>query len=64
MIQLQRETRMARIIVGIVLAMRYLQSQRIIHCDLTPDKILLDCDWHVRIGGFGHTPESSGRNVN
>jgi serine/threonine protein kinase len=59
MIQLQRETRMARVIVGIVLAMRYLHSQRIIHCNLTPDKILLDCDWNVRIDGFGHSISSA-----
>jgi mitogen-activated protein kinase kinase kinase 9 len=45
----------ARIIVGIVLAMRYLHSQRIIHCNLTADNILLDWDWNVRIGDFGHS---------
>jgi serine/threonine protein kinase len=52
MCQLRGETRVARIIVGIVLAMRYLHSQRVIHCNLIPDNILLDWDWNVRIGDF------------
>jgi serine/threonine protein kinase len=55
MCQLRGETRVARIIVGIVLAMRYLHSQGAIHCDLSPDNILLDWDWNVRICDFGHS---------
>jgi serine/threonine-protein kinase CTR1 len=55
MYQLRGETRVARIIVGVVLAMRYLHSQRVIHCDLSPDNILLDWDWNVRICDFGHS---------
>jgi hypothetical protein len=53
MCRLGGETRIARIIVGIVLAMRYIHSQRVIHCNLNPDNILLDWDWNVRIGDFG-----------
>jgi serine/threonine protein kinase len=52
---LRGETRIVRIIVGIVLAMRYIDSQGIIHCDLNPDNILLDWDWNVRIADFGHS---------
>jgi serine/threonine protein kinase len=51
----QSETRNARIIVGIVLAMRYIHSQGVIHRDLTPDNIMLDSDWTVRVGDFGHS---------
>jgi serine/threonine protein kinase len=51
--RLPGETRIARIIVGIVLAMRYIHSKGVIHCDLNPDNILLDCDWNVRIADFG-----------
>jgi NIMA (never in mitosis gene a)-related kinase len=53
--QLRGETRVARVIVSIVLAMRYLHSQQVIHCNLAPENILLDWDWNVRIGNFGHS---------
>jgi serine/threonine protein kinase len=59
--QLRGEIRIARIIVGIVLAMRYLHSQKVIHCNLNPNNILLDWDWNVRIGDFGHSISSLGR---
>jgi serine/threonine-protein kinase SIK3 len=50
---LKRPNRMAKIIVGIVLAMRYLHSQGIVHNHLEPANILLDWDWNVRIADFG-----------
>jgi serine/threonine protein kinase len=53
--QLREETRVARIIVGIVLVMRYLHSQNVVHRDLRPDNILLDRDWNVRLCDFGHS---------
>jgi hypothetical protein len=53
--QLSGSTRIVRTIVGIVLAMRYIHSQNVIHCDLIPRNILLDCDWSVRICDFGHS---------
>jgi serine/threonine protein kinase len=57
------DRRIARIIVGSVLAMQYLHSQRIIHRSLTPDNILLDWDWNVRIGDFGHSISSNEPNI-
>jgi serine/threonine-protein kinase len=48
-------TRIARIIVGIALAMRFLHSRGFIHIDLKPDNILLDWDWNVRIADFGQS---------
>jgi serine/threonine protein kinase len=39
---LRGPTRIARIITGIVLAMRYVHSQGVIHCNLTVDSILLE----------------------
>jgi serine/threonine protein kinase len=47
--------KIARIIIGIALAMRFLHSRYFIHCDLNPDNILLDWDWNVRIADFGQS---------
>jgi serine/threonine protein kinase len=44
-----------RIIVGIVLAMSYVHSQKVIHRDLTPENIMLDWKWNVRIADFGRS---------
>jgi hypothetical protein len=49
------ETRIAIIVVGIVLAMRYLHSRGIIHRDLNPGHIFVDWDWIIRIGEFSHS---------
>jgi serine/threonine protein kinase len=35
--------------------MRYIHSQGVIHHNLTPDNILLDWDWNVRIANFGRS---------
>jgi serine/threonine-protein kinase len=48
-------TRIAIIVAGIVLAMRYLHSQFIIHRGLNPANVLIDWDWIVRIGDFKHS---------
>jgi serine/threonine protein kinase len=53
--RLSGSTKIVRIITGIVLAMRFVHSQNVIHRDLTPDNILLDLDWNVRICDFGYS---------
>jgi serine/threonine protein kinase len=50
---LRGPNRIARIVVGIVIAMRYLHSRGVVHRDLKPDNVLLDWDWNVRIADFG-----------
>jgi serine/threonine protein kinase len=47
--------RIARIVVGIVLGMRYLHGCGVVHRDLCPCNIMLDWDWNVRICNFGHS---------
>jgi hypothetical protein len=49
---LRGETRIAKIIAGVALAMRHVHSQGVIHCNLNPDSLLLDWDWTVKIGDF------------
>jgi serine/threonine protein kinase len=51
----RRPNRIAKIAVGIALAMRYLHSRDVTHRDLKPDNILLDWDWTVRIADLGHS---------
>jgi TPR repeat protein len=52
---LRGPNKIGRIVIGIAFAMRYLHSCGVIHRDLTPDKVLLDWDWNVRIADFGHS---------
>jgi TPR repeat protein len=49
------ETRIAKIVTGIVLGMRYLHWRGIIKYDLKPENIFVDFDWIVRLGNFGHS---------
>jgi hypothetical protein len=53
--RLRGANRIARIAVGIALAMRYLHACGVVHRDLTPDNVLLDWDWNPRIADFGHS---------
>jgi serine/threonine protein kinase len=50
---LYRETRIVKIVVGIVLAMRFLHSKGVVHRHFNPKNILFDWDWNVRIAGLG-----------
>jgi TPR repeat protein len=61
--QLRGETRIARIIVSIALAMRYIHSQGVIHRNLTPDNIMLDWHWNVRVGDFGNSISKDERSM-
>jgi serine/threonine protein kinase len=46
---------MVIVVGGIAQAMRSLHSRGIIHCDLKPANVLVEWDWIVRIGDFGHS---------
>jgi serine/threonine protein kinase len=46
--------RLAKVIAGIALAMRFAHSRGTVHRDFSPENILLDWDWTVRIADFGH----------
>jgi serine/threonine protein kinase len=52
-------TRITRVIVGIALAMRFLHSRGITHCDFKPDNILLEWIWNGRIADFGRSSWSN-----
>jgi NIMA (never in mitosis gene a)-related kinase len=56
-------TRIAMIATGIVLAMRYLHAQFIIHRNLRPANILIDLNWIVQIYDFNYSlfADASGR---
>jgi serine/threonine protein kinase len=57
---LRGENRIAKVIVGIALAMRFVHSCGVIHRNLSPHNILLDWNWKVRISDFGHSiPDSN-----
>jgi serine/threonine protein kinase len=44
---------LSKIVVGIVLGMKYLHSKDIIHGNLKPSKLLIDAEYRVRICDFG-----------
>jgi serine/threonine protein kinase len=61
---LHRPNRIAKVVAGIALAMRFAHSRGLVHRDLKPGNILLSWDWTVRIADFGRSaapvaPESS-----
>jgi TPR repeat protein len=49
---LAKANRIARIVVGIVHAMRHIHERGVIHRDLKPENVLLDWKANVRIAGF------------
>jgi hypothetical protein len=50
-----RETRIARIVVNHVHAMRYIHSSRAIHSNLKPGHIPFDWDRNLHVGNFDHS---------
>jgi serine/threonine protein kinase len=48
-------TKIVKIVAQIVLAMWCVHSQCVIHGDLTPENILLDWNWKIRIVHFGRS---------
>jgi hypothetical protein len=50
--QLRGATRIARIVTGIALAMKFVHSQGIVYRKLSPESILLDWDWNVNLSDF------------
>jgi TPR repeat protein/serine/threonine protein kinase len=54
---LRREgpTLKTKIVVGIVLGMRFIHSRNIIHCNLSPSNILFDSNWYIRLSNFSHS---------
>jgi serine/threonine protein kinase len=55
--RLRGRTPLAKIIVGIALAMRYLHCHGIIHCNLSPDAIVVDWHCNVRVRDFTYSFE-------
>jgi serine/threonine protein kinase len=49
---LRRPNRIAKVVAGIALAMRFVHSRAVTHSNLCPASILLDWNWSVRITGF------------
>jgi serine/threonine protein kinase len=47
--------RIARVVAGIALGMRFVHSRDTVHRDLQPENILLDWNWNVRIADFGRS---------
>jgi serine/threonine protein kinase len=56
---LRGPNRVAKVIAGIALAMRFVHARRVTHCDLTPENILLAWDWSVRIADFASSVVSA-----
>ena len=52
---IENETKKYIIIYGIASAMSYLHSHDIIHCNLCPENIYLDENYHPKLGGFYHS---------
>jgi serine/threonine protein kinase len=50
---IRNSTEQGKLICQIVLGMRYVHSQGVIHRDLKPDNILLDVNWRSKISDFG-----------
>jgi serine/threonine protein kinase len=53
--RLRKPNRIAKVLAGIALGMRFVHSRGVTHRDLNPDNILLDWDWNVRIADFGRS---------
>jgi hypothetical protein len=59
--RLRSPTKLSKIIAGVVLGMRFMHSNDIVHGHLKPSNLLLDLEWRVKIADFGSSKFAHGQ---